>query len=906
MNKTRIFNEFKKGNICVFNDLLCNRDYLIQYAQLDNCIEESRAININTFKSYFAEDHGSKMSANSITRLLFVNEFLTENKLSYFISDKYPESFDILSKYVSTILPSLKRVKNNEAFKLLPKNMISDINKLYDYYCNFLEKNGLFEDSFSEYNCDNANDIIQNNNYSIISYDTMPDLLPFLEKIGITDNLNLIKSSQDEPSVKIEKFDNCCSEVATQIRRIKQLLEDGINPNNIAITLTSFDNQIDDVKREARKYNILLNSAPSSYIINYPIGKLFYNLRQIYEQRFSLPYMKSFLLDRSFPFKEKSLIRGLIRVAIDANIAHGLISNTSDDDTWELSLNPSKKKRVEDIELFQKYLIFYKTFKSLIINLNIAKTKEDVTLSLNKIFDFLFDIDLIEDDSSKKSYSRVMDEFNSFYDSMDYCGIREINNLYGKIIDQIENIKYEESIGIKEGIMVYSYPSSSSLNIPYHFILGLNHEASEVFYTPLSILPPSIDEKYREEQDLTSAILMDYISSEYKPYISFSNENYSGSQLPPSFFIEHNLVSNIPFDLPQSSDSYNDEQLFFAQKKDSFIAQSLQSSGFKNASATVLTSILNDMANKKITGDERQIILSFLKRDNGEYKLSSTSIDTFLRCPYQWALKYIMGINEDAYDSVALDHREVGNFLHKVMEVFFKKVKKEDKRFFSSFMEKYEENLEEIFYKELDNYKNSDKSPSNYSLIYIEDYYKQKVMDILYQEFKVFDSCAYFGFETNFETHDSVIGYNEDGLIVKEIKYKLKGKVDKIIALSGEGYAIVDYKKGSATINKRAFSKGLSEESLKSYQFPCYRKLLKSKKMDAKLAAYYGFNDGKYEIVWDESDEIDLEIVDRLFQTVLENMLFQIEEGDFRATPSKDNCGMCNYRQVCRKRYSTK
>ncbi|MBK5200724.1 MAG: PD-(D/E)XK nuclease family protein [Spirochaetaceae bacterium] len=906
MNKTRIFNEFEKGNICVFNDSLCERDFLIQYAALNNSIEESRAISYKTFKNYFVEDRSNKESATSITRLLFVIDFLSEKNLSYFINNKYPESLDISSQYVSTLLPSLKRVKENEAFSLLPENMISDINKLYDSYCAFLGNRCLYEESYSEYKFKNASEAIRSNNYSIIAYDTMPDLLPFLEDLGNPSNINLIESSQEEPSVQIEKFENCSAEVATQMRRIRYLLEKGINPSDIAITLASFDIQIDDIKREAKKYNIPLTSAPSSKIINYPMGKLFYNLRVIFEQRFSLNFMKSFLLDRSFPFKERSLIRGLIRVGIDANISHGQIEPNKDSDTWELSLIPSKKTREKDIELYSKYTIFYTTFKRLVINLNVAKTKDDIELSILNIINFLFDVKLDEEDSTKECFNRVLEEFKSVFDSMEYCGINSIDNLYGKLISQIENIKYEEKIGNNEGIIVYSYPSSSSLNIPNHFILGVNHTASEVINTPLFILPPSIDEKYREEQDLSSSILNDYLTSEYQPYVSFSGEDYIGSQLPPSFFIEHNLVSEEPLEVEQANNAYRDEELYFALKKDSFKALPLQSLGFYSANNNILTSLLHDMANRKLEGEVKNRILSFLKNDDGEYELSSTSIDSFERCPYQWALKYIMKIREDSFDNIPLDHLEVGNFLHKVMELFFLKVQKEDKRFFSSFLEKYEYNLEKIFYQELNNYRESDKSPSAYSLIYIEDNFKPKVMGILEQEIKMFDSYSYNSFEKDFNLHNKVLYYNDDGSISKEIKYHLRGKVDKIVELPEAGYAIVDYKKGSATINNKSFIKGSEDHDLKSYQFPCYRQLMKGENMEALMAAYYGFNDGKYEVVWENDGSVDLELVDELFQMVLEDMLAKIEEGDFIATPSKDHCGMCNYRQVCRKRYSTK
>jgi hypothetical protein len=899
MNITRIIEEFEKGNICVFKDENAARQALIQYSMLGNSIEQDRAISYKVFQNYFVEDKKDKEEVTSVMRLLFVTQFLKNNHLSYFISDQYSESIDRLSVFVSKILPSLKRLKENAAYDIIPEAMKSDVELLYAKYNEFLNSRNLYEPFFNSYKLEYAEKSVLKSNYSIICDDTIPDLQRFLEVLNNPDNIKLIHSLSVDGTVKLEKFKNCAEENSFQIRRIYHLLSSGVNVEDVAITLAKFDNQIDDIEREANKYGIPINCKAHKLLKIYPAGKYFSRLNVLFKQRFSLSYMKEFFLDRSLPFKERGNLRNLIRIGIDTNISHGQISGTND--SWEQKLDPSKKIKKEERELYTSLLDFYKEFKDAIIMLNSAKTKTEVIGALEVIETLLFDESLDEFDGTKDSYKKVMNEFVKFFNDMEKSGIDEQDNLYSWLISQLDDVSFSSPQEMKsEGINIYSYPDSSALNVAHHFILGVNHAATESIYKPLDILPSSIEESMREEENLTSAILNDYITAEGNVYVSYGEEDYSGSCLPPSFFIERGLVAKSRLDIPCISNPYRDEEMFFGKIADGFDATPLQRAGFYRANENILSETKFNMTSRKV---DRSLINRFLSKcvnDRGEIKLSSTSIDTYKTCPYKWSLRYIMNINDDPFDIVPLDHREVGSFLHKVMEVFFKKVNREDNGFFSSRAEIYEEWLSQIFDEELYNYSQSDKSPTPSSVIYIYYTFKPRVMNIIANECDTFDGLKSHGYEEYFEVHDSIVTEEQT------IPYYIKGMIDRIVTLQDSGYAVVDYKKGSATIKEKSFRKGIEETGeLKSYQFPCYRKLMKSKNMDAKIAAYYGFNDGKYEFVFGD-DEAFHKRMDEIFDEVVKQMLISIKDGDFKTTPSKENCAMCPFRQICRKRYSTK
>lgn len=902
MNITRIFDEFEKGNICVFKNTGEARHSLIKYAMTGKSIEEKYAITINCFKNYFVKNNGDKSSITPVMRHLFVSEFLKNNHLPYFIGTGHPESLERLSLFVSKLLPSLKRIKESDAYTLLDKKMVDDVELLYSSYNEFLEDRGLYEVNYNEYQKANADDSIMSENYSIIASDTMQDLNRFYSSIDKPSNITLIKSLDENGKTNLESFGNCAEENSVQLRRIAYLLNDGVNINDIALTLSDFDNQIEDIKRESEKYNIPLSVKPFALLKNHCDCKYFYGLKNLYDEKFSLSTMKEFFLDGGLFFKDEFQMKELIRIGIDANINHGQLDASND--TWSEKLNP-KKIRQSQKELYPYLLSFYKDFKNGIILLNEASTEEDVKSSLSSLEALLFKERLEVNPSD--AYLSVMKEFKAYYLALKSCNIKVQDRLFSHLVGFLDDVKYEDKTRREvSGIQVYSYPESSTLNYKYHFILGMNHGATETIFKPLDILPPSIDEELREEENLTYSILNDYITNSGNNYLSYGCDTYSGSQLPPSFFIENDLSSKKRFNLPMIDNPYKQEELLFARKSEFFVPVPLQIKGFKKADLTVLETTRFSMADKNMFNEtfiNKNFFDEFLKastNDKGEIKLSATSIDTFKKCPYKWALTYIMKIHEQPFDIVPLDHREVGTFLHKVMERFFSNVKNEDKRFFSGNLEKYTIMLSEIFDAELYEYSKGDKSPTLSSLIYIEDAFKSKVMNILKNECENFDGLESFGFEKYLEYADVLVSESYS------IPFCINGLIDRIVTLEDQGYAIIDYKKNKATVKQKSFKSGIEETGeLKSYQFPCYRALMNNNNMDAKSAAYYGFNDGKYEFVFQDDDNFLIKI-DEIFNNVLKSMLQSIKSGNFKTTPSKDNCEGCSFRQICRKRYSTK
>lgn len=898
MNRQLVFNELNNNKICVFHNEVIARYYAIEYASEYGVVESSKAIAYDTFREYFLPSHEGLNEVNNQIRELFLLEFFEENKLIFLINNDYPESINRFTSYLTRILQQLKRLRENIVFNSLEDDFKYDVNLLFDEYSKFLKENNLFEPSFEEPSIEFAPKFILENFYTIIASDTKAGCKKFVDKLG---NPNFIKLIDVEKIEEDNCFDNNCNLLTFDnteelqnnlLRKVKDLLDKNILSRDIAITLCNFDSDISDIEYKAKRYDVPISKAKGYSIIKYPGGKYLKYLSDLYDNNFALEDMKGFFLERSFPFKNIKFNREFIRLAIDANIDHG--SNKMESDYW-------LKRLIRKPE----YREYYKKFKYLVILINTCETVSDLKKNLHLLESLLF----VEEkgwreSSGEKSYSFALDKLDKIKDAMNICKIVKTKQIFKMFYRLIEKENYVEQ-GERNGIRIFEYPLSASLDIPYHFVIDINSKNCEVIDKPLSLLPPSIDDqKIREEEDLTTSILKDYCFNSGNTKFLFSYNTYDGAQIAPPIFMEKNSI--IKADLDFDNTPFIDELNLWDNKKSLEKMQftNFQSQSFNKASINVLEFDDNGYVNNNIEATVNNYLVNNIKTydKNQILNFSSTSINLFEKCPYAFLIKYLYKTKKNEYNVVDYSFLEIGNRIHKIFENFFIKVMEEDGQFYSSNYKKYLEVFEELKEAEFNDYFESELSPPISTQIYIKDRFKNLAKDFLDIEIKVFDTFRSTDMEKSYKAT------NELQIDGKSYYYGLNGKIDRIINLNNGNYAIVDYKSGhtpvSSTWHKKAYT--MEIEALPDYQFPAYKKLLEANNMSVNKATYYSVSSGKYCDMFNETYPGNLEVIDRIFDEVIKDIISNILKGNYKATPSKEHCENCDYRQVCRKRYSTK
>jgi hypothetical protein len=900
MIEQKVFQAFDEGKVCVFHNEVVARSYLVAYVQNSrrHAILSDQAISWDTFQKIFLPSHSGLVQVTGLIRQLFCQDFLTHEKLEYFIDkDRYPEAVDRFSSYIASVLPSFRQVLDSEVFKqhLIESAMERDIQHIYGSYTAFLEQNHLFEPLFERPSVAFAPKETLERHYVIFSGDAKAGCYAFLNRLEGMEGKIERQGALDQPldtnreDLGLEIFPNYVAEQRTSLRRIASLLDDGVPPRDIMVTLTSFDDAIEDFAETAARLDIPLSYHRGKLPTCYPAGRFFKRIEQVYEDSFSLDSMKSFLLDPAFPFTDPSTGRNLIKKGVAYNVAHGALAREGD--YWL-----DKLDRKEDLSLRKWYL----QLKKEIVGICGSHTIDTLRKGLHHFQKYLFGEIGWKGTEGEDVYGYCMGKLDELEESLGHCGFSTFGSLYAQFIKLLDSDTYvPQEAGT--GVVVQPYPLSASLTVPYHFVLGLNYDAAHVIDRPLSLLPPSVeDARLREEEDLTPAVLSDYCLNEGKCFFSYAQEDYRGAQLPPPFFVEHGLGKRTRADIPEIPDPYRWEEKMWSTGGHISTQEARCTRFQEHALAEASVSVLRQR--KGCDSAVRACGAGFLKNEatrlcteDGLLNLSSTSMDLFFRCRFAWALKYLLKIERQDFEIDQVDHKEIGTFLHKIYEKFFRTVEKEGGTFQGANLQEYRKLLKLIFDQEFQLFCNSPDAPMPATRHWLENLYGgDQLLHILAQEAEYFDGCK---------------GREEANLScsLPELGCRLSGKIDRFIHTDGEnGYAVIDYKKGAVPIASGIkFLQQVESGGLDSYQFPIYRRLImKNFGWNAQTAAYYSIRDGKFIFLWDEGCTADfLEKIDKLLDKQIAFMVDSVQKGDFRAQPSKKSCTECEYRQVCRLRY---
>ena len=137
----------------------------------------------------------------------------------------------------------------------------------------------------------------------------------------------------------------------------------------------------------------------------------------------------------------------------------------------------------------------------------------------------------------------------------------------------------------------------------------------------------------------------------------------------------------------------------------------------------------------------------------------------------------------------------------------------------------------------------------------------------------------------------------------------LNGRIDRIASIVQQDkekiLAIIDFKKSFSG----SLAKYRDSVNIASHQLPFYAKLLReiginNSDANVEIGSYYGVEQAKYSKIWTNRN---LEVRDNLIDAVdknIELMVNQLKKGIVTATPSKESCQFCPFRQVCRRRYA--
>ena len=274
---------------------------------------------------------------------------------------------------------------------------------------------------------------------------------------------------------------------------------------------------------------------------------------------------------------------------------------------------------------------------------------------------------------------------------------------------------------------------------------------------------------------------------------------------------------------------------------------------------------------------------------------SATSINTYLKCPMRFYYRYVLNLEEKFDLLVEPQGREVGNFIHALLEEAFNKFifKKPDisrdfrKYFFALFERRFEESflrtmksdsflLKEIIQFRLERFLDEEKTRDVLEILMLEAKFKEKI-------------------------------------VLKDKEFNFVFKVDRVDRLADQSLLIIDYKTGGSELKPKpiekireyGFQRGILKNTVGSFQMPLYLYFLRRRQREPVSinAALYNLRLSQIEYFLKPKDFASIKEIEEVFIQAFSAMLFEIVNPQINfVCDDQDSryCQKCPFFYLCR------
>jgi ATP-dependent helicase/DNAse subunit B len=297
-----------------------------------------------------------------------------------------------------------------------------------------------------------------------------------------------------------------------------------------------------------------------------------------------------------------------------------------------------------------------------------------------------------------------------------------------------------------------------------------------------------------------------------------------------------------------------------------------------------------DVQNKKGYVAKNEKMLKLLKN----LTFSATSLNVYIKCPMQFYFKYVLGLSEKNNLLEDIESREIGTFIHKLLEDEFSRLLNKEYLIDDSFKKRFFNKFENYFTSEFSHRMQSDgfmiKQILQYRLErFLAQEQKRNVKKIIALE---------IGLKNQIRLKSHTIDF--------------KCRIDRIDQIEKKKLLVIDYKTGSTdalpagllTLQKNLedLQRKNIKSALRSVQLPLYLFCAKQEYRDYDISsALYNLRNLKIdEFPKPKENQHQEEIMECVFIMLdkLINDLFDIDQ-PFEADGSDENCRYCPFINIC-------
>ena len=850
-------------------------------------IEASRFLSWDRFKEYSFSLTRREKPVNSTLRLCFVHKLLEEHAergipLYGIIPEGHRNNGNAFVSYMERLLPSLGLFPSiQESLHLLEGKTAETISFLYHEYSRFLESHGLFEPSFE------VPDLSALDIKAVVFFpELIEDFSSFREVLESHPAVRIFPFSkiEYERSCEFRYFQNSLHETRWFLNRLLELLEEGILPKHISVTVAD-PALIAHLRHQAELYNIPLDFRMGDTISAYPGGRIFARIADCVRSNFHMDDLKKLFLAGGVPWKRRDLIEALIETGIGTRAVVDSVSGNPGEKRWVRALAAAGEKECSD---------YIAGLQTVLRRIHHAKTVELLREELQRFF-ILYVDDLRWAEEEKKVFQYALDMLAGIETSLSGIRLPESLTPFRLFIYHLDKTIYVPKTS-RSGISVYPYRVAAGTSPSHHFVLGVSQENCDVLVDACRFLRK--DEKNMldiEDIDMGDIFLEAYAASGDQVWFSSGSETFGGRILVPEFFLEHapGTVAGEPESA--QADLFGKERAVWEGKPGGENVAGagpiprlfpVQKRGFFRAEQTCL-------AEKRFDATETRMPGSGMFENGEIIRISPTSLEEFARCPFSFLFSRILRIEEQEYNTRYDDPLYLGRFAHETAKLVFREIRNMDGAFDAGNIETYGAFVEKAIHTVR---RGADQKGFFFIPPVWADISRRtgKWFEKLFElEEEEFNGLAVLETERRFEARP------------REENFSFYGQIDR---LSGtrEKAVLIDYKKKNRV--KKADIAGSESDPPVSFQIPIYMYLAEAEGNSVARAGYISFEEGKFVPVLSSPEDrkgwFSREELDRLIEETVGRAAEAVEEiraGKF--TAAGPGCEPCGLRGVCRVKY---
>ncbi len=645
-------------------------------------VESSRFLGWDRFKERLFSPSQALRPATRMARTIWAARVLARQKDAPFLEvlTGPGEPSPAFLSYIASIPPRLASAIHairSLAVTERPEGeaalVCADLEALHLDYCAFLDECSLFEPDWrrSAVPEEAARRRILFAPELIEDFDEYRESIASMKCVELV-RLALLTADISAPRAAPVSFPNAREEIRWVFGRISRLLDAGVRPEEIAITSTQLDKAAPLILRTAHEWAVPCTVRSGAKLSATAFGRFLAAVKTCHARDFDFPSMRDLLLDKAIPWKNRELVRDLVRFGIQYHIHSNYGHGRDRVDIWKETFRTCAPH--SHLEGFQ--IALTRGIRELAASGSFAQLRERL-MKFRKGFFLPTDPDQAEE----RAIERVVTELGALVDTETMLGSAGVvPDPFGLFLSHLETEPYVPQSSDRS-VPVYAYRVSALLAVRHHFVLGCSEESTKVGFSGWGFLPEALKEKLgRVDTDASGAFMAAY-SGDPGGSVCFAVEDFSGwsapradgqPPLPPADLDElrgadpvlgETRAWNAGSGLPVRLCAWQIRAMLGDGPAGTIPGPPplLSRSGADYSRGLAGASCLKDILKKRQTQD-------------GLLRLSASAVKEYATCPFSWLVKRALRLENEPSGMGFFDDRLAGEMAHALIRELYAEI----------------------------------------------------------------------------------------------------------------------------------------------------------------------------------------------------------------------------------------